>query len=158
MSEETRKGQTPAQEDGQDSPASLPLKLGVTARLIDPIKNLMGFATVTINDCFVVEDFKIMNSEKGLYVGMPSKPDKGSRTGYRDTVKPITSEFRKELCGAILNAYGQEIEKMQSRINAALHAPAPEKQSIKERLDAGKQVAMEVPRPTKEKPAKSAER
>ncbi|MFR2823933.1 MAG: hypothetical protein ACLTCQ_04625 [Enterocloster bolteae] len=33
---------------------------------------------------------------------MPSKPDKSSRTGYRDTVKPITKEFREELHGAIL--------------------------------------------------------
>lgn len=155
MSEErTTAGQAPAQEGEQAER----LRLDVTARLIDPIKSLMGFATVTVNNCFVVEDFKIMQGEKGLYVGMPSKPDKGSRTGYRDTVKPITSEFRKELCGAILNAYEQEIEKLQARINAARQAPAPERQSIKEQLEAGKQAAKENARPPREKPAKAAQR
>lgn len=152
--EKTITGQAPAQETEQTEG----LKLDVTARLIDPIKSLMGFATVKFNDCFVVEDFKIMQSDKGLYVGMPSKPDKSSRTGYRDAVKPITGEFRKELCGAILQAYGQEIDKMQARLNAARQAPAPERQSIKEQLEAGKQAAKDNARTPREKSAKATQR
>lgn len=152
--EKTTAGQAPAQETEQTEG----LKLDVAARLIDPIKSLMGFATVKFNDCFVVEDFKIMQSDKGLYVGMPSKPDKSSRTGYRDTVKPITGEFRKELCGAILQAYGQEIDKMQARLNAARQAPAPERQSIKEQLEVGKQAAKDNARPPREKLAKAVQR
>ncbi|MCB7303661.1 septation protein SpoVG family protein [Bariatricus massiliensis] len=162
MSDEKSTGaQAPAQE--AEKPA--PLKLDVTARAIDPIKNLVGFATVKLNDCFVVEDFKILTGSKGLYVGMPSKPDKSSPSGYRETVKPITADFRKELHGAILGAYEQAVEKLQTRAAAARQAPPPEKQSIKEQLEAGaKQAAKEnAERPQKEKPkrakaAKAAER
>lgn len=145
---------------GAQAPGGFGLKLDVTARPIDPIKNLVGFATVKLNDCFVVEDFKVLQSDKGLYVGMPSKPDKNSRTGYRDTVKPITKEFREELHGAILEAYQQEIEKLQARVAAARQAPPPEKESIKGQLEAGaKKAAKEnAVRAPKEKPAKSAER
>lgn len=145
---------------GQEKPA--PLKLDVTARAIDPIKNLVGFATVKFNDCFVVEDFKILTGPKGLYVGMPSKPDKSSPSGYRETSKPITADFRKELHGAVLGAYEQAVEKLQSRATAVQQAPPPEKQSIKEQLEAGaKQAAKEnVARPPKDKPKrqKAAER
>ena len=70
----------PAQE-------AAPMKLDVSVRAIQPMGNLLGFASVKFNDCFVVEDFKILQTDKGLYVGMPSKPDKTSRTGYRDTAK-----------------------------------------------------------------------
>ena len=58
-----------------------PMKLDVSVRAIEPKGNLLGFANVKFNDCFVVEDFKILQTDKGLYVGMPSKPDKSSKTG-----------------------------------------------------------------------------
>lgn len=157
MSEEKTTG---AQAPEQEAPGGSGLKLDVTARPIEPIKNLVGFANVKINDCFVVEDFKILQSDKGLYVGMPSKPDKNSRTGYRDTAKPITAEFRKELHGAILEAYQREIEKLQARAAAVRQTPPPEKESIKGQLEAGaKKAAKEnAARTPKEKPAKAAER
>lgn len=73
--------------------AALPLKLDVTARLIEPKGNLVGFASLKLNDCFVIDDFKILQSDKGIFVGMPSKPDKTSKSGYRDTARPITMSF-----------------------------------------------------------------
>lgn len=130
--------------------AALPLKLDVSVRPIDPIKNLIGFANVKINDCFVVEDFKILQSDKGLFVGMPSKPDKNSRTGYRDTAKPITKEFRAELTEAVISAYHAEVEKLQARAAAVA---APEKESIPKQLAEGKKRAAKenAARPTPEK-------
>lgn len=130
-------------EDNKAAPqepeqAALPLKLDVSVRPIDPIKNLIGFANVKINDCFVVEDFKILQSEKGLFVGMPSKPDKSSKTGYRDTAKPITKEFRAELTEAVISAYHAEVEKLQARAAAIA---APEKESIPKQLAEGKKRA-----------------
>lgn len=72
-----------------------PMKLDVSVRAIEPKGNLLGFANVKFNDCFVVEDFKILQTDKGLYVGMPSKSDKSSKTGYRDTAKPIHRGVQK---------------------------------------------------------------
>ena len=139
--------------------AALPFKLDVTVRPIEPMGNLVGFASIKLNDAFVVEDFKILQSDKGLFVGMPSKPDKGSKTGYRDTAKPITKEFRAELTGAIVTAYHAEVEKLQAR--AAAIAP-PEKESIPKQLEkAAKQAAKDNaarPAPEKEGKAKNAER
>jgi len=135
------------------------LKLDVTVRAIEPKGNLVGFASLKINDSFVIDDFKILQSDKGIFVGMPSKPDKTSKTGYRDTAKPITAEFRKELTGAVVAAYHAEVEKIQARAAAVT---APEKKSIPEQLAEGaKQAAKNQaarPAPAKASKAKSAER
>ena len=117
----------PAQEETQTAP---PMKLDVSVRAIQPMGTLLGFATVKFYDCFVVEDFKILQTDKGLYVGMPSKPDKTSRTGYRDTAKPITGDFWKQLQGAVLEAYSAELGRLRAV------AAAQEQPSIKSQLEA----------------------
>ena len=88
---------------------AMPLKLDVRVRPITPKENLVGFAAITINDCFVVEGLKVCASEKGLYVNMPSQQD----------CKPITADFRKQLNEAVAEGYGAAIEKMQATLEAA---------------------------------------
>lgn len=153
--EKTTTGQAPEQE----AAPILPIKLEVSVRPIEPKGNLVGFASLKINDSFVVDDFKVLQNEKGIFVGMPSKPDKNSKTGYRDTARPITKEFRAELTEAVTVAYRAEVEKLQTHAAAVA---APEKKSIPEQLAEGaKQVAKENaarPAPTKASKTKSAER
>lgn len=152
--EQATAGQAPEQEV---TPV-LPMKLEVTARLIEPKGNLMGFASLKINDSFVIDDFKILQSDKGIFVGMPSKPDRNSKTGYRDTARPITKEFRAELTEAVTSAYHAEVEKLQAR--AAV--PSKGKPSIQKQLaDGGKQAAKDNaarPAPEKGGKAKNVER
>ena len=137
---------------GTPAAAPAPMKLDVSVRVIEPVKNLMGFASVKFNDSFVVENFKILQSSKGsLFVGMPSQPDgKGS---YRDTAKPITKEFREQLNTAVLQAYEVKLEQMAERGSAG-------RASISEQLKAGKAAAEQAKaeRPPKEKPSRGAER
>lgn len=155
--EKTTNGQAPEQE----ATPALPMKLDVTARLIEPKGNLVGFASLKINDSFVIDDFRILQGDKGLFVGMPSKPDKGSKTGYRDTARPITKEFRAELTNAVAAAYHAEVEKLQARA-ASLSEQGQEKQSIPKQLAEGaKQAARDNaarPASAKDSKAKSAER
>ena len=62
-----------------------------------------GIASITIDDSFVIHDIKIMESEKGLFVAMPSKkcPD-GT---YKDMAHPINAEARELIQKAIINEY-----------------------------------------------------
>jgi len=92
---------------------ALPIKLDVTVWPVEPKKNLIGYASLKINDSFVVDDFKVLQGEKGIFVGMPSKPD--GKGGYRDTAKPITKEFRAQLTEAVTAEYHAAIERLQSR-------------------------------------------
>lgn len=150
----TTAGQAPEEE----ATPVLRMKLDVSVRTIEPKGNLVGFASLKINDSFVIDDFKVLQSDKGIFVGMPSKPDKSSKTGYRDTARPITKEFRAGLTEAIATAYQAEIEKLQARAAAI---PATEKPSIQKQLADGEKQAVKdnavQPAPAKGK-TKSEER
>lgn len=133
---------------------ALPMKLDVTVRTFEPKGNLIAFADVKINESLIVENFRILKSDKGLFVGMPSKPDKSSETGYRETVKPISKGFYKQLSEAVLGAYAAEINRKQTLTQGQ------ERPSVMGQLKAGiEQAAKEnAARLPKEKPAKAVER
>lgn len=99
------------------------LKIDVTVRPITPRGNLLGFATVTINDSFAVENIHVCKGEKGLYVNMPSQQD--SQGNWRDVFKPITADARKQLISAILNGYTAAIDKMRETVDATKEADKP---------------------------------
>jgi DNA-binding cell septation regulator SpoVG len=101
------------QEKVANTTPAAPLKLDVSVRVIEPVKNLMGFASVKFNDCFVVENLKIVQGSKGLFLGMPSQPD--GKGGYRDMAYPVTKEFREQLNTAVLQAYEAKLEQMAER-------------------------------------------
>lgn len=65
--------------------------------------NLKAFASITIDDAFVVHDLKVVDGRNGLFVSMPSKKvgDK-----YIDTSHPITAEWRQRINTAVLSEYG----------------------------------------------------
>ena len=138
-------------QEKETKAAYAPLKLDVSVRVIEPVKNLMGFASVKFNDCFVVENLKIIQGSKGFFVGMPSAPD--GKGGYRETAKPITKEFREELNAAVLEAYEAKLEQMVERGSAG-------RGSISDQLKAGKEASEQAKaeKPQKAKASRNAER
>ncbi len=69
---------------------------------------LKGYVTVTIDDCFVIRDIKIIQGHDGLFVAMPSKKKKDGT--YRDIAHPVNQETREIFEKQIFDAY----EKMLS--------------------------------------------
>lgn len=84
-------------------------------------ERLKAYITVTFDNCFVVRHIRIVKTEKGLLVSMPSRklPD-GS---HKDIAHPISQEFRKKLETKVIAAYEDELRKSPS---AATAAPTPE--------------------------------
>ena len=117
------------------------VKLDVRAYPItEPKGNVVAFASVTINDMFAVNNIRVVNSEKGLFVAMPQvKDNKGE---YRDICFPVTADLRKQMNEAILGAYAEEKEKA-----------APTKESTAEKLREGAKEAKAQPVKTGEKAA-----
>lgn len=64
---------------------------------------MKGFATITIEDCFVVKDIRILESDKGLWVAMPSRGNK--EEGYYDIAFPINQDTRDLIQNAILDKF-----------------------------------------------------
>ena len=95
--------------------------MDITVRPIEPQGNLYGFASVTVNG-IRIDDFKIVENKDGeLFVGMPSKPDKKSDTGYRNTVF-VDKDSRDDFNAAVIGKYHEAVEKAQTRA-ASLNKP-----------------------------------
>ena len=64
-----------------------------------------AIASMTIEDCFVVHDIKVLENDKGLFVAMPSK--KTPDGGFKDVVHPLNTETREMISSIILAAFDQ---------------------------------------------------
>ncbi len=68
---------------------------------------LKAVASMTIDECFVIHDIKIVEGTQGYFISMPSR--KTADGEYKDTVHPLNTETRNQIESAIL----AEFEKAQ---------------------------------------------
>ena len=64
---------------------------------------LKAVASMTIDDCFVVHDIKIIDGQNGLFIAMPSR--KVGEGDFRDVAHPLKSETRAKIRDAIFAEY-----------------------------------------------------
>ena len=64
---------------------------------------LKAVASITIDECFVVHDIKIIEGRDGLFLAMPSR--KTPEGEFKDIVHPLNTETREDLKRMILEAY-----------------------------------------------------
>ncbi len=68
----------------------------------DDVK-LKAVATITIDNCFVVHDIKVIESDNDCFIAMPNKK---TPTGeYKDIVHPLNTETREMLSKLIIDEY-----------------------------------------------------
>ncbi len=75
----------------------------VRAKRIDGDNRLVGIAAITIDNCFVVHELRIIEGKNGLFVAMPSR--KMPNGDYKDVAHPINSETRAMIEKAVLDTY-----------------------------------------------------
>jgi stage V sporulation protein G len=66
---------------------------------------LKAYATVVFDNCFIVRDLKVIKSEKGLFVSMPSRRKKDGT--FKDVVHPLNAEMRKMIEDRIIEEYNR---------------------------------------------------
>ena len=83
-----------------------------------PDKKLKAYATLTLDNCFVVRNVKVIKGNKGLFVAMPSRKMRETcpRCNYKNVIR---SKFCNQ-CGASLPAPGvrdvsQEMKQSEHR-------------------------------------------
>ena len=67
--------------------------------------------SATLDDSYVVHGIKILKSEEGYFIAMPSKKLKEGE--YKDIFHPINSEARQILQSEILELFAKEQEKQE---------------------------------------------
>ena len=75
----------------------------VRVRKVSKEGKMKAVVSITIDDEFVVNDIKVIEGEKGLFIAMPSR--KASDGEYRVIAHPINSGTRDHIQGIILDKY-----------------------------------------------------
>ena len=79
----------------------------VRVRLIQNEESkLKAVASITIEDCFVVHDIKVLEGNQGYFVRMPNRKTPDGQ--YKDVAHPINTETREQLSKAVLEAFEAE--------------------------------------------------
>lgn len=68
---------------------------------------LLAIAAITIDDCFVVHDLKVIEGARGIFVAMPSR--KMAENDFRDIAHPLNQFTRDMIKEAVFDAYDREL-------------------------------------------------
>ncbi|WP_290901684.1 SpoVG family protein [Ferroglobus sp.] len=68
---------------------------------------IKAYASVSLDNEFVVKGIKIVEGESGLWVSMPSRKAKDG--SYQDIFHPTSREAREKIVNAVLEAYKNQI-------------------------------------------------
>ncbi len=92
--------------------------MNITDVQIFPVmeEKLKAYATITIDNCFVVRDLKVIQGHSGVFVAMPAKKRKDGT--FRDIAHPVNQETRQILEEKVLQAYRQSINEEASQVVA----------------------------------------
>ena len=75
----------------------------VRLRKVNSENRMKAVASVTFDNEFAVHDIKVIESQNGLFIAMPSR--KTPNGEFRDIAHPINAETREKVQKAILEAY-----------------------------------------------------
>jgi stage V sporulation protein G len=73
---------------------------------------LKGFASITLDDAFVIRGLKIIEGASGPFVAMPSRKRKDGT--FQDIAHPINMETREWMEHQVIAAYKQELQRAES--------------------------------------------
>lgn len=81
---------------------------------------LKAYVTITLEDCFVVRDLKIIKGNNGLFVAMPSKKRKDGQ--FKDIAHPLNQETREHIEQMVFEAYEREVKSMGQALKDLKHS------------------------------------
>jgi stage V sporulation protein G len=87
-------------------------------------EKLKAFVSIVLDECFMVNDIKIIRGKDGLFISMPSRRKKNGK--FKDVAHPLNNDTRQMIEGLVLGEYdrltgaGDEARPM-----AAERAPRP---------------------------------
>lgn len=73
---------------------------------------LRGFASITLDNCFVIRGLKIISGASGIFVAMPSRKRKDGT--YQDIAHPINMPTRQWMESQVVAAYKQELQRVEN--------------------------------------------
>ena len=102
----------------------------VTEVRVFPVTNeerLKAYATITIDNVFLIRDLRVINGNNGLFVAMPSRKMKDGT--FKDIAHPLNSETRVMIESRVLAEYEHELANPTKKADTAPKSPEPEQKS-----------------------------
>ena len=102
----------------------------ITEIKVFPVREekLKAFVSVVIDECFMVNDIKVIRGRDGYFISMPSRKKKNGK--FKDVAHPLNNPTRQMMEGAILAEYDRVVGEQEngqhepSRPRPAAPAPA----------------------------------
>ena len=88
---------------------------------------LKAYATIVIDNCFIIRNLKVIQGNNGLFIAMPSR--KRPDGTYKDIVHPLNNETRQEIETKIISKYE---EATRDTVDSAVSAVDAEMAQDKE--------------------------
>jgi len=81
----------------------------VRVRKVDHDNRTRAYVTITLDDCFVVRDIRVVEGQNGFFVAMPSRKRPDGQ--FKDIAHPINTETRRMIEEAIFAEYNAPEEE-----------------------------------------------
>lgn len=80
-------------------------------------EKIESIGKIYIDKCFVIDGVRVIESEKGSFVAMPTKTTEGKdgKTEYSEVCYPVTKKFREQLYGEIMKK-SNEVKEQKKEI------------------------------------------
>lgn len=85
----------------------------ITLREDEQNDRLKAFATMTLNNSFVIRGLKVIQGTNGVFVAMPSRRRPDGQ--FQDIAHPINNETRRWMEEIVLAEYQREMTRQSSR-------------------------------------------
>ena len=87
----------------------------ITQVKIFPVQEdkLKAFVSVVFDQCFMVNDIKVIQGKDGLFLSMPSRRKKSGE--FKDVAHPLNNETRRVLEERVLTEYRREVDDATPR-------------------------------------------
>jgi stage V sporulation protein G len=97
----------------------------ITEVKVFPIQEekLKAFVSVVFDQCFMVNDIKIIQGRDGLFISMPSRKKKNGE--FKDVAHPLNNETRRTIEEKILTEYERVLGERGERLPASPHVAHP---------------------------------
>jgi stage V sporulation protein G len=86
----------------------------IRIRKIDGEGKMKAVASVTFDNEFVVHDIKVIESQNGLFIAMPSR--KTPNGEFKDIAHPINSDAREKIQSAVLMKFETTVSAVDDTI------------------------------------------
>jgi stage V sporulation protein G len=70
---------------------------------------LKAYVTITLDNCFVIRDLKVIHGNTGLFIAMPAKRRKDGT--YKDIAHPLNADTRDRMERVILSEYERQVKR-----------------------------------------------